>query len=35
METDFFGGMLVPPFRPAHDWAETLASSLLHPQFTI
>jgi uncharacterized membrane protein len=35
METDFFAGMLVPPFRPGADWAETLAESLLHPQFPI
>jgi uncharacterized membrane protein len=35
METDFFATMLVPPFRPAPDWAESLAASLLHPQFTI
>ena len=35
METDFFASMLVPPFRPAADWAESLAESLLHPQFQI
>jgi hypothetical protein len=35
METDFFATMLVPPFRPAPDWAESLAANLLHPQFTI
>ena len=35
METDFFTAMLVPPFKPSPDWAETLAESLLHPQFPI
>jgi uncharacterized membrane protein len=35
METDFYAGMLVPPFRPAPDWAETLAENLLHPHFPI
>ncbi len=35
METDFFAAMLVPPFRPAWDWAETLAENLLHPNFPI
>ncbi|MBN1450203.1 MAG: DUF2270 domain-containing protein [Anaerolineales bacterium] len=35
METDFFSSMLVPPFRPSGDWAESLAESLLHPQFPI
>jgi uncharacterized membrane protein len=35
METDFFATMLVPPFHPAADWAETLAENLLHPQFPI
>jgi len=35
METDFFAPMLVPPFHPAADWAESLAESLLHPQFQI
>jgi uncharacterized membrane protein len=35
METDFYAAMLVPPFRPASDWAETLAESLLHPHFPI
>lgn len=35
METDFFAGMLVPPFRPASDWAESLAENLLHPRFPI
>ncbi|MBN2146040.1 MAG: DUF2270 domain-containing protein [Anaerolineales bacterium] len=35
METDFFAAMLVPPFGPAPDWAESLAENLLHPQFPI
>ncbi|MFN2226481.1 MAG: DUF2270 domain-containing protein [Anaerolineae bacterium] len=35
METDFFATMLVPPFRPADDWAESLAENLLHPQYPI
>jgi uncharacterized membrane protein len=35
METDFFTPMLVSPFRPAADWAESLAESLLHPTFPI
>ncbi len=35
METDFYAAMLVPPFQPSPDWAETLAESLLHPKFPI
>jgi uncharacterized membrane protein len=35
METDFFATMLVPPFHPAADWAESLAENLLHPQHVI
>lgn len=35
METDFYATMLVPPFHPAPDWAESLADNLLHPQFPI
>lgn len=35
METDFFAAMLVPPFEPAADWAESLAENLLHPDFSI
>jgi len=35
METDFFAAMLVPPFHPSADWAETLSENLLHPQFPI
>ena len=35
METDFFAAMLVPPFHPAADWAESLAENLLTPHFPI
>ncbi|MEW6284493.1 MAG: DUF2270 domain-containing protein, partial [Candidatus Eremiobacterota bacterium] len=35
METDFFASMLVPPFKPAPDWAESLAENLLHPDFPV
>ncbi len=35
METDFFAAMLVPPFAPSPDWAESLAESLLQPEFPI
>lgn len=35
METEFFAAMLVPPFAPSPTWAESLANSLQHPQFTI
>jgi uncharacterized membrane protein len=35
METDFFASMLVPPFHPASDWAESLAENLRHPHFPI
>jgi hypothetical protein len=35
METDFFAAMLVPPFAPHAEWNETLAESLLQPQFPI
>lgn len=35
METDFFAAMLVPPFKPAPDWAESVAENLLHPEFPI
>ncbi|MBN1305271.1 MAG: DUF2270 domain-containing protein [Anaerolineales bacterium] len=35
METDFIAPMLVPPFHPSEDWAESLAESLLHPTFPI
>jgi uncharacterized membrane protein len=35
METDFFASMLVPPFGPAPDWAESLAEHLLQPHYPI
>lgn len=35
METDFYAGMLVAPFHPSPEWAESLASNLLHPEFPI
>lgn len=35
LETDFFAAMLVPPFQPSADWAETLSTSLLRPKFPI
>jgi uncharacterized membrane protein len=35
METDFFASMLVPPWGPSPDWAESLADSLLKPDFPI
>jgi uncharacterized membrane protein len=35
METDFFASMLVPPFAPHAEWAESLAESLLAPEFPI
>lgn len=35
METDFFAAMLVPPFAPHAEWDETLAESLLQPEFPI
>jgi len=35
METDFYAGMLTPPFAPSQDWADELADNLLHPEFTI
>ncbi len=35
METDFFAAMLVPPFHPSPDWAETLAENLLLPHFPV
>ena len=35
METDFFAAMLVPPFQPSPEWAESLAENLLHPSFPI
>lgn len=35
METDYFASMLVPPFSPSPDWAESVAESLLQPEFPI
>jgi uncharacterized membrane protein len=35
METDFYAAMLVPPFHPSAEWAESLAENLLSPQFPI
>jgi uncharacterized membrane protein len=35
METDFFAAMLVPPYHPDPDWAESLAENLLQPTFSI
>lgn len=35
METDFYAAMLVPPFHPSPDWAETLSENLLQPRFPI
>ena len=35
METDFFAAMLVPPFHPSPEWAESLAENLLAPSFPI
>ena len=35
METDFYAAMLVPPFHPSPEWAESLAENLLAPSFPI
>ena len=35
METDFYAAMLVPPFHPSSEWAESFAESLLTPSFPI
>ena len=35
LETDFFAAMLVPPFAPHAEWAESLAESLLNPEYPI
>lgn len=35
METDFYSAMLVPPFHPSSEWAESFAESLLTPSFPI
>ncbi len=35
METDYYAAMLVPPFHPSPEWAESLAENLLSPSFPI
>ena len=35
METDFYAAMLVPPFHPSPEWAESLAENLLLPSFPV
>ncbi len=35
LETDFFAAMLVPPFAPSSEWAESLAQTLLQPEYPI
>ena len=35
METDFYAAMLVPPFHPSPECAESLAENLLMPSFPI
>jgi uncharacterized membrane protein len=35
METDFYAAMLVPPFHPSPEWAESLAENLLSPSYPI
>jgi len=35
METDFYAAMLVPPFHPSPEWAESLAENLLSPSFPV
>jgi uncharacterized membrane protein len=35
METDYYATMLVPPFHPGEGWAQSLAESLIHPEFSI
>ena len=35
METDFYAPMLVPPFHPSPEWAESLAQNLIMPSFPI
>jgi uncharacterized membrane protein len=35
METDFYAAMLVPPFHPSPEWAESLAENLLAPRFPV
>ncbi|MDX1663594.1 MAG: DUF2270 domain-containing protein [Candidatus Promineifilaceae bacterium] len=35
METNFFAGLLAPPFVPTSGWAEKVAASLLRPSFPV
>lgn len=35
METNFFAGLLSPPFLPHTDWAQKVTDSLNHPRFPI
>lgn len=35
METNFFAGLLSPPFLPGTGWAEQITESLRHPRFPI
>ncbi|HOV49498.1 MAG TPA: DUF2270 domain-containing protein [Anaerolineae bacterium] len=33
LETEFFAKMLAPPFRPADDWGDAMAETLMNPVF--
>jgi uncharacterized membrane protein len=35
METNYYAGLLSPPFMPQSDWADKVAESLKHPTFPI
>lgn len=35
METNYFVGLLAPPYLPSSDWAERVTQSLKHPAFPI
>lgn len=35
METNFFAGLLSPPFLPSTGWADQISESLKHPRFPI
>jgi uncharacterized membrane protein len=35
METNFYGGLLSPPFLPKKDWADKISESLKNPAFPI
>jgi uncharacterized membrane protein len=35
METNFYAGLLSPPFLPSSDWAERITDSLRNPRFPI